>query len=122
VNVDCQAKKHDFLNLKRRDGLFKMSVWLAKDMFLLIRVVAVVMPAVVLSSQNGMSQDLIYPTTTETGKSKPSTITLPANVHDSTNDRETLNFRRRSYFYSWRDGCYTQDRNHNWYQVDSRLC
>jgi len=33
-----------------------------------------------------------------------------------------LKLRRTAFYYSWRNHCYTQDRNHNWYQVDPRLC
>jgi len=30
--------------------------------------------------------------------------------------------RRRAVYYSWRGGCYTQDRARNWHQVDAGFC
>jgi hypothetical protein len=102
-------------------------------MFRIVRALAIVVVTSVVSSQNGASQDL--PRTAPTQHGGGGVVNVPADADglEVTNNtaravsgpgasEEVLSLRRSAYYYSWRAGCYTQDRNQNWYQVDPRLC
>jgi hypothetical protein len=102
-------------------------------MFRIIRAAGMLVLATVVSPQNDASQDVPHATITQYGDTGGGVANVPVETDGSQGNatraipgpaasEEILSFRRRAYYYSWRGGCYTQDRNNNWYQVDPRLC
>jgi hypothetical protein len=97
-------------------------------MFGIIRAAAMAVLVTIVCPQNGATQDVSYAAIGDAGGG---VVKVPADTDGSqanapravpAPNEDVLRLRRTAYYYSWRGGCYTQDRNHNWYQVDPRLC
>jgi hypothetical protein len=102
-------------------------------MFHTIRAAGMLVLATVVSPQNDASQDVPHAAITQHSETRGGVVNVPVETdslqgHGTRSilgpaaSEEMLSFSRRAYYYSWRGGCYTQDRNNNWYQVDPRLC